>query len=78
MSLSPRVVSAALMSMLMSLFMTGWIGWLHAGWPALAPVRWGHAFLAAWPAAFVMVIVLGVPVARLVQWLVAPRRQSRA
>lgn len=78
MSLSPRVVSAALMSMLMSLFMTGWIGWLHTGWPALVPATWGHAFLLAWPAAFVMVIVLGVPVARLVQWLVTPHRRCRA
>lgn len=78
MSLSPRVLSAALMSMLMSLFMTGWIGWLHAGWSALVPGRWGHAFLLAWPVAFVMVIVLGVPVARLVQWLVVPRRHGRA
>jgi hypothetical protein len=52
-----RITFALLMSGLMSLLMTGWIGW-------------AHAFVLAWPAAFSIVLATGPTVQRFSQRLV--------
>ena len=52
-----RVTFAWLMSGLMSLLMTGWIGWINAGISADFLARWAHAFVLAWPAAFTIVLI---------------------
>lgn len=65
-----RVTFAWLMSGLMSLLMTGWIGWINAGISADFLARWAHAFVLAWPAAFTIVLVAGPSVQRLTQLLV--------
>ena len=52
-----RLVSASLMSMLMSFLMTAWVTWLNIGIRPDFLARWAHAFLAAWPAAFVIVVL---------------------
>ncbi|ANA35917.1 DUF2798 domain-containing protein [Ralstonia mannitolilytica] len=65
-----RVTFAWLMSGLMSLLMTGWIGWINAGISADFLARWAHAFVLAWPAAFTIVLIAGPAVQRLTQALV--------
>ena len=68
-----RLINALLMSLLMSLLMTGWITWLNAGLGADFLLRWKHAFVAAWPAAFTIVVLCGPTVQglgqRLSRWL---------
>ncbi|AXK38820.1 DUF2798 domain-containing protein [Crenobacter cavernae] len=56
---------SCLMSCLMSLLMTGWVTWLNLGFAGF----WGRAFVAAWPAAFAIVVVFGPQVQRLSQRL---------
>ena len=56
----------------MSLLMTGWIGWINAGFSADFVARWAHAFVLAWPAAFTIVLVAAPTVQRLTQRLVVP------
>jgi len=65
-----RITFAWLMSGLMSLLMTGWIGWINAGIGADFLARWAHAFLLAWPAAFTIVLIAAPTVQRLTQRLV--------
>jgi len=67
-----RVTFAWLMSGLMSLLMTGWIGWISAGIGSDFLARWAHAFVLAWPAAFTIVLIAAPTVQRLTQQLVAP------
>ena len=49
-----RFVFSLFMSFLMSAFMTCWVTWLNLG-TNFSLVRWGYAFIHAWPAAFVVV-----------------------
>jgi len=65
-----RVTFAWLMSGLMSLLMTGWIGWISAGLSVGFLTRWAHAFVLAWPAAFTIVLIAAPAVQRLTQRLV--------
>lgn len=65
-----RVTFAWLMSGLMSLLMTGWIGWINAGVSPDFLARWAHAFVLAWPAAFTIVLIAAPTVQRLTQRLV--------
>ncbi|MCG8275471.1 DUF2798 domain-containing protein [Stenotrophomonas sp. NLF4-10] len=71
-----RFVFAALMSLWMSLLMTAFVVWLNLGFDAAYLRHWRHAFLAAWPAAFTIVLLFGPTVQRLSQrlasWLPAP------
>lgn len=54
-----RIVFALLMSLLMSFLMTLWVTWLNLGLGPDFIARWRHAFLAAWPAAFLIVVLCG-------------------
>ncbi len=67
-----RVIFAWLMSGLMSLLMTGWIGWINAGISPDFLARWAHAFVLAWPAAFTIVLIAAPTGQRLTQGLVLP------
>lgn len=62
--LRTRVIFASLMSLLMSIIMSGWITWLNIGFRPDYAARWLHAFLAAWPAAFVAVMLIAPTVQR--------------
>ncbi|MGW8393521.1 DUF2798 domain-containing protein [Pseudoduganella sp. HUAS MS19] len=62
--LRTRMIFAALMSLLMSVIMSGWITWLNIGFHPQYAQRWGHAFLAAWPAAFFAVMLIAPMVQR--------------
>jgi hypothetical protein len=63
--LRTRMIFAFLMSLLMSVIMSGWITWLNIGFRPDYAVRWGRAFLAAWPAAFFAVMTIAPMVQRL-------------
>jgi hypothetical protein len=54
-----RLVFALLMSLLMSSMMSGWVTWLNIGLHPDFLARWRYAFMAAWPAAFTVVMVCG-------------------
>lgn len=59
-----RLSTAFLMSLVMSIFMSGAISLIHvplAAWPR----AWLEAWLTAWPIAFAASIALGAPVAKL-------------
>lgn len=66
-----RFVFAGLMSLWMSLLMTAFVVWLNLGFDGAYLLHWRHAFLAAWPAAFVIVLLFGPAVQRLSQALAA-------
>ena len=66
-----RLTFSFFMSGLMSLLMSGWISWLTFGLGAQFLPRWAHAFAAAWPAAFVIVVFLAPAVQRLSSRLVS-------
>lgn len=72
--LRTRMIFAALMSLLMSIIMSGWVTWLNIGLHPDFALRWGRAFLAAWPAAFVSVVLLAPAVQRTTLRLVAALR----
>lgn len=63
--LRTRMIFAALMSFLMTVIMSGWITFLNVGLTMEYASRWGHAFLAAWPAAFFAVMTIAPTVQRL-------------
>jgi hypothetical protein len=64
-----RIVFAALMSLWMSLLMTAFVVWLNLGFERGYLLHWRHSFLAAWPAAFVIVLLFGPTVQRISQAL---------
>ncbi|MBO9716763.1 MAG: DUF2798 domain-containing protein [Pseudoxanthomonas sp.] len=64
-----RVVFAALMSLWMSLLMTAFVVWLNFGFERGYLLHWRHSFVAAWPAAFAIVLVFGPTVQRISQAL---------
>ncbi|MCD0505160.1 DUF2798 domain-containing protein [Bordetella petrii] len=68
-----RCTFALLMSGLMSLLMTGWVTWLNLGLDPGFAGHWAHAFIAAWPAAFAIVLALAPVVQRASQRLAEPR-----
>lgn len=72
MSQSPllRFVFSGLMSLWMSLLMTAFVVWLNLGFGNAYLLHWRHSFLAAWPAAFVIVLLFGPVVMRLSEALV--------
>lgn len=58
-ALRMRTMFALLMSLLMSSLMSGWVTWLNLGLgPNFLP-HWQTAFMAAWPAAFTIVMLCG-------------------
>ncbi|HYD62642.1 MAG TPA: DUF2798 domain-containing protein [Noviherbaspirillum sp.] len=76
-ALRTRVVFSGLMSGLMSFLMSAWVTWLNLGFGPAYLDRWLHAFVAAWPAAFLIVVLLGPAVQRFTQRLVQPASGSR-
>lgn len=72
--LRTRMIFAALMSLMMSVIMSGWITWLNVGFQPNYANRWLHAFLAAWPAAFFSVMLIAPTVQRLTQRVSAALR----
>ena len=66
-----RFTFALLMSCLMSVLMTGWVSWLNLGLGPDFAWQWARAFVAAWPAAFAIVLAMGPAVQRASQRLVA-------
>lgn len=72
--LRTRMIFAALMSFLMTVIMSGWITWLNIGFHPDYAARWGHAFLAAWPAAFFAVMTIAPMVQRVTLRLAAALR----
>lgn len=62
MSFKFRLFNTAVMSMLLSLMMTLWVTWINLGFVEDFFLRWGKAWILAWPAAFVCVLVLANPV----------------
>jgi hypothetical protein len=69
-----RFINSALMSSLMSFLMTGWLMWLNYGFNDRYPARWGHAFLLAWPAAFVVVLIIAPTMLQFSRYLVTRMR----
>ncbi|WP_028104352.1 DUF2798 domain-containing protein [Pseudoduganella violaceinigra] len=72
--LRTRMIFAALMSFMMTVIMSGWITWLNIGFHPEYTARWGRAFLAAWPAAFIAVMLIAPTVQRVTQRLAAALR----
>nr|WP_315259348.1 DUF2798 domain-containing protein [uncultured Duganella sp.] len=70
-ALRMRAMFALLMSLLMSSLMSGWVTWLNLGLSADFLPHWQHAFFAAWPAAFTIVMLCGPTVHRLASRMVA-------
>lgn len=64
-ALKQRLLTAMLMSLLLSGLMTAWVTWLNLGFTAHFVGLWLHAYVCAWPAAFVIVVLLGPWVQRL-------------
>ena len=71
-----RCVFAALMSFLMSFFMTAWVTWLNLGFVPAYLQKWLQAFITAWPAAFIIVVLLAPSVQRMTRYLVSGRQAS--
>lgn len=58
---------ALLMSLVMTALMTGMVTAINTGIDATYPLRWGHAFMLAWPIAFTFVLLFAPPVRRLAE-----------
>lgn len=54
-----RLVFGLLMSLAMSVLMTGWVTWINLGLGPDFAWNWGRAFLMAWPAAFLIAFAFG-------------------
>jgi hypothetical protein len=75
-TLAFRLIFSSLMSMLMATIMTAWITWLNVGLSSDYLQRWGHAFINAWPAAFILVLFAAPTVTRFAHTLMH-RLESR-
>ncbi len=62
MSFKFRMFNTAVMSVLLSLMMTLWVTWINLGFVDDFVLRWMKAWLLAFPAAFVCVLILAQPV----------------
>lgn len=52
-------VFALIMSAILAFLMTGVITFINTGLDAGFPLRWGQAFVIAWPIALTIVLLLG-------------------
>jgi hypothetical protein len=68
-----RLVFGLLMSLVMSLLMTGWVTWINLGMGPDFAANWAHAFVMAWPAAFLIAFSFGPALQRVTQRLLAQR-----
>ncbi len=59
-----RLFNTAVMSLLLSLMMTLWVTWINLGFVDDFLLRWMKAWLLAFPAAFVCVLILAEPVTK--------------
>ena len=50
---------ALIMSAILAFLMTGVITFVNTGFDAGFPLRWGRAFVIAWPIALTIVLLLG-------------------
>jgi hypothetical protein len=64
-----RLVFGLLMSLIMSVLMTGWVTWINLGMRPDFAMQWGRAFLMAWPAAFLIAFSFGPALQRVTQRL---------
>jgi len=53
------LVNSILMSALMVFIMTAIITFINTGYDADFLSRWGNAFILAWPAAFIIILIMG-------------------
>lgn len=65
MILLQRFCFALCMSLVLSFLMSGWVTFINLGASAGFIGAWSHAFLLAWPAAFVISLGLGGVIGRL-------------
>lgn len=72
-----RLLFALLMSLQMSLLMTGWVTVINTGTANHFLARWGHAFLLAWPFAFGVVLVSAPAVQALTRRLLAQNGKAQ-
>ena len=70
-SLKFRLLSSAIMSLTLASLMTGWVTWLNIGFASDFAARWAMAFVCAWPAAFLIVVLIGPSVQRFALHLLA-------
>lgn len=54
-----RLVFTALMSLSLAIIMTCWVTWLNLGFVEDFLLRWGKAFIMAWPIAALVSFFLG-------------------
>lgn len=66
-----RVVSAVLMSLVLSFLMTAWVTWINMGFVEDYFSRWMTAWIVAWPAAGLISFFFGPSVQKLSQKLTA-------
>lgn len=66
-----RLVFGLLMSLIMSVLMTGWVTWINLGMRPDFAMQWGRAFTMAWPAAFLIAFSFGPALQRVTQRLLA-------
>lgn len=53
------LLSQAIITFVMALFMSGLLSFLQLGFTSVWLHAWGHAFLIAWPAAFILIQLVG-------------------
>ncbi|MDC8756758.1 DUF2798 domain-containing protein [Janthinobacterium fluminis] len=71
-----RFIFAFLMSLTMTTLMSLWVTWINIGLPPDFLAKWRHAFMAAWPVAFLAVVLFGPRVQSISQKLL--RRLARS
>ncbi len=54
-----RLIFTAVMSLVLSFFMTFWVSWINLGFSPDFVLQWMRAFGLAWPAAAVVSFVMG-------------------
>lgn len=59
------LVNSILMSALMVFIMTALITFINTGFDSDYLNRWAHAFILAWPAAFLIILIMGKRVQKL-------------
>lgn len=65
-----RVVFAILMSAIMTLIMTLWVSILNLGFSPDFLWKWAHAFVMAWPVAFLSVLMIAPKVQKISAYIV--------
>ncbi|WP_020409099.1 DUF2798 domain-containing protein [Hahella ganghwensis] len=77
MSTRYRFFFSLFMSLVLSLLMTAWVTWINLGVVDGFLMKWGTAFITAWPAAATISYIFGPRIHQVTTWVIENQNKQK-